>query len=154
MREREKWEHSKQDLGNSLKKIKHKSNTKAKDLCGPFDFFEWIFCSLLSEISWHIYRPCQRGKERMKVVEGGRQLTGPYCKKNKKGKTKHIQSLCGYFFWSHFIEIFHRKRQFLLVLQADSWSLTSDLPNCFILGAVRSDLRVHVSGSSLSARCA
>lgn len=98
------------------------------------------------EISWDIYRSCQREKERMKGMGGGRQLTSPYCK-------AIIQSLCDYFFWSHFIEIFHRKRQLLLVLQADFWSLASDLPNCFILGATRSDLKVHVSRSSLSASC-
>lgn len=77
----EKREHSKEDLGNSLKKMKHVNNINTKELCGPFDLFEWVFCALLSEISWHIYRPCQREKERMKVVGGGRQLTGPYCKK-------------------------------------------------------------------------
>ena len=77
----EKREHSKEDLGNGLKKMKHVNNINTKELCGPFDLFEWVFCALLSEISWHIYRPCQREKERMKVVGGGRQLTGPYCKK-------------------------------------------------------------------------
>lgn len=40
------------------------------------------------------------------------------------------------------------------MLQADSWSLTTDLPDCFIVGAVRSDLRVRVNCSSLSASCA
>lgn len=68
-------EHSKEDLGNSLKKI------NSKELSGPFDLFEWVLCALLSEISWHIYRPCQRENERIKVVRGGRQLNGPHCKK-------------------------------------------------------------------------
>lgn len=77
----EKKEHSKKDLGNSLKETKYVDNINTKELCGPFDLFESVFCAVLSEISWHIYRPCQRGKERMKVVGGGRQLTGPYCKK-------------------------------------------------------------------------
>lgn len=47
----EKIEHSKKDLGNSLKKTKYVNNSNTKELCGPFDLFESVCCALLSEIS-------------------------------------------------------------------------------------------------------
>lgn len=95
--------HSKEDLGNSLKKMKHVNNNNRKVLCGPSDQFEWVFCALLSEISWHIYRPCQR--EKRKDKNGGREKHSSLVPTVKKYPPIPVRLL----FWSHFIEIFHKK---------------------------------------------